>query len=363
MTKSSILRPALVVGVAYLALLAVFSTVHGYQALDFAHLGTVWGEHDPDGTWGYDGQFYYQMAKDPFGAVEFMDNAPLRYQRIVYPLLARLLSLGRPAFIPYALLFINWASIVLGVELLSRLLRAQRLNRWFSLAYGLYFGQVAGFAFDTTEPFAFALVCSGIWLWHKKRANRAALLFGLAALSKETAALFAIGYLAFFLLQREWKEAIRVAALGILPLVCWLVTLWFIFGETGVAFTPPFERVPFYGIFFYSQAPRKFWLLLVLMFVPTVGAWILAGMELMRRRSHPLLFAWLANIALITFLSRFSYIELNSCGRNSIGLVLAYVAYGATTRNKPIVFASQFYAFTFLVYLAGVLLGIRSLLL
>jgi hypothetical protein len=363
MTKSSILRPSLVVGVMYLVLLAVFSTVHGYQALDFVHLGTVWAEHDPDGTWGYDGQFYYQIAKDPFGAAGFMDNAPIRYQRIVYPLLARLLSLGQPAFIPYALLFINWASIVLGVELLSRLLRAYRLNRWLSLAYGLYFGQAAGFAFDTTEPFAFTLVCSAIWLWHRKRANRAALLFGLAALAKETAVLFAIGYLVFFLLQREWREAVRVVAWGILPLACWLVTLWLIFGETGVAFTPPFERVPFYGIFFYSQAPRKFCLLLLLMFVPTMGAWILAGMELLRRQSHPLLFAWLANIALITFLSRFSYIELNSCGRNSIGLVLAGVAYGAAARNKPILLASQFYIFTFLVYLGGVFLGIRSLLL
>ncbi len=80
-----VLSPVVVVGSVYFALLALFGILYDYQAMSFVHLGTVWGEHDPSGTWGYDGQFYYQIAVNPFGAAEFMDNAPFRYQRIVYP--------------------------------------------------------------------------------------------------------------------------------------------------------------------------------------------------------------------------------------------------------------------------------------
>ncbi len=304
-----VLSPVVVVGSVYFALLALFGILYDYQAMSFVHLGTVWGEHDPSGTWGYDGQFYYQIAVNPFGAAEFMDNAPFRYQRIVYPLTARLLSLGRSEFVPYALLLLNWLSIVISVGLLSDFLHSRRLNPWFSLGYGLYFGQATALTFDTTEPFTYMLVILGIWLWDKRHLNWAALLLGVASVSRETAVLFPLGYVVYFLVQKEWKNAVKFTSVGVVPLIGWLVALRIIFGETGITFTPPFERFPFYGILFHFRKPRMFWLLVILMFIPTVGAWALACIELWRGKRHPLLLAWLANIVMITFMARTSYME------------------------------------------------------
>lgn len=358
-----VLRPSVVVGFIYLLLLLVFSTLHGYKALDFVHLGTVWGEHNLNGTWGYDGQFYYQIAVNPFGAADFLDNAPFRYQRIIYPLVARLLALGQPNIVPYTLLVINLLAIVLSVELLSDYLRMNRVNPWFSIGYGLYFGQATALTFDTTEPFTYLLITLGIWLWSKEHLNWSALLFGIASLSRETAVLFPLGYVAYFFLQQKWMETAKFLAISILPLVCWLAALSFIFGETGVTFTPPFEQVPFAGIFFHSQTPRMFWLLVVFMLIPTIGAWIMIGVKLLQREWNPLLFVWLANALMITFMARTSYMELISCGRVATGLVLAGITYGASVRNSTILQFSQYHTLTYLVYLGGVFLGIRSLIL
>src|SRR6266545_4885997 len=90
-----LLAPAAVTGATYLALIALFVFRHHYGALDFVHLGTIWTQHDPTGGWGYDGQFYWQIARDPLGAAQFLDNPPYRYQRILFPIVVRLLAFGQ----------------------------------------------------------------------------------------------------------------------------------------------------------------------------------------------------------------------------------------------------------------------------
>jgi hypothetical protein len=358
-----LVRPATVVGMIYLGVLLFFSTYYHYRASDFIHLGTVWGAGDPQGTWGYDGQFFYQIALHPLGAARFLDNAPFRYQRILYPLAVYLLSAGQAALLPYTLLLTNWIAIVFGVEVLSQLLQRHGQNRWFSLAYGLYFGQATAFTFDTAEPFTYAFVCYAIACSDRQQRTRAALTFGLAALARETAILFPLGYMLYYSLRREWAETIRLAVLSVLPLVIWLLVLVAIFGTTGLTFTPPFEVIPFYGIIAQATAPRKFGLLIVLMGLPTLLSGVLALRAWFDRPDHPLLWAWAANLALVIFLSRFSYLELIGCGRIATGLVLAGLAYGAITHEQRILVALQVYTATFVIYCAGVVLAVRSLIL
>src|SRR5260370_21277307 len=143
-------RPSLFVGLLYIFLIGFFVIARHYSALNFVHLGTVWSAHNPSGTWGYDGQFYYQIARNPLGAAPYMDNAPYRYQHFFYGLLAWALSFGQTALVPYALLLINLLSIVGSVEIVSLLLRKYGLSPWFSLPLGLYYGQAIGLTFDTT---------------------------------------------------------------------------------------------------------------------------------------------------------------------------------------------------------------------
>lgn len=365
------LRPSVVVALLSGALLGAVALTNHYSALDFVHLGTIWANHNPAGTWGYDGQFYYQIAHNPLQAGNFMDNAPFRYQHILYPLVVGVLSLGQSALIPWLLLLVNLLSVALSVELLARLLKKSGFSPWFSLALGLYFGQSAGILFDTAEPFTYFLVCLGIWFLLEKRCIwPAALLMGLATLAREIAILFSLGYLCTLGGQKKWRPLMAFLLLGIAPLFLWLLTLRLIFGQTGVTFTQPFEHLPFAGIFFHADAPRKFYLLLALMFLPTLAGWGLLLIDFWRQilrgsgpfllRFSPLYLILGASLLMITLMNHHSYDELISCGRIATGLVLVILLYGMQTGNRRVLWGAQFYTCTFLVFAAGTLLHLPS---
>lgn len=362
---ATLFRPSVVVGIIYVALIVLIAITKHYSVIDFVHLGTVWGEHNKAGTWGYDGQFYYQIARNPLGAYQYMDNASFRYQHILYGIVIGVLSLGQPVLIPYMMLLVNVLSVVITVEIVARLLEKHGFSPWFSLAIGLYFGQAAALLFDTAEPFTYVLVALGVWLVTKKHVAWAALLLGLACLSREIAVLFPAAYAFYYFVRRDWLACAKFVVLGIVPLLVLLLVLRLIFGQTGLTFTRPLEHIPFAGIFFYYQTLKKFLLLVLLMLLPTLAGWILAVVEIIRRKwsafSVEMLFL-LANLVLITFMSRFSYEDLVSSGRIATGLVLAVLLYGTVTQNKRVLWAAQFYTLTFAVYVIGTLLHIPSFL-
>ena len=99
------------------------------------------------------------------------------------------------------------------------------------------------------------------------------------------------------------------------------------------------------------------------MVVLTLAAWILAAKAQLRGQLQPTLLAWLVNTAVITFLSRHSYVDVIACSRVGIGMILAGLMCGVAVRSRLVLVFSQFYSLTFPVYVAGVVLGIRSLLL
>lgn len=353
-------RPSLLVGLVYLFLLGFFMIVRHYNAFTFIHLGTVWGAHRASGTWGYDGQFYYQIARNPLGAARYMDNASYRYQHFLYPLLVWLLSFGQAALVPYLLLLVNLVAIVGSVEIISRLLVKYGFSPWFSLALGLYYGLAVGLTFDTTEPFTCLLLSLGVWSLEQKRWIPGALWLGLATLSRETAVLFPLCLAIAFVWNRRWREALTLATLGVLPLAIFLGALALIFGRTGLTFTPPFEHIPFAGIFRFRHAPHKFWLLVLVMLLPTLVSLGFLAWDLLRGRFNQFTLVWATNLGLLVFLSHASYIELVSCGRVGITVVLAGILYGLKTRNKTLLWTLQMYACTFVVYFIGTLLRLDS---
>ncbi len=349
-SPSVLFRPSLLVGLVYLIFFVIVTLIHHYTAMSYVHLGTRFALHIPTANPGYDGQFYYQIARDPLHATQFLDKPAYRYQRIVYALLVFVLSAGQTALVPYMLLLVNFVSIMVSVEIVARLLTKYGLSPWFSLAFGLYFGQTAALLFDTTEPFTYALVCLGVLLIEKEYITGAAISMGLATLSRDTAILFPLGYTLFFLLHRRWGNVARFIALTFLPLLLWYGFLWGIFGETGVKSAPPFEHIPFAGLFIFLPEQMLFWQLFVIMFVPTMVGWLFVAFEIVRRRWSSVLVIWVLNLALVTFMAPDSYREFVSCGRLSTGLVLATLLYGWQTRNKTLLWLSQFYTLTFVFY-------------
>lgn len=360
-------RPSAVVGAAYLLLLGLFVLRHEYGVIDFVHLGTAWSVGGSPENHGYDGQHFYRLARDPLTAYQEMDSAPFRYQRILYPLIVRLVTAGQEPLLPFALLAVNWVAVVVGVEIVSALLRSHGRSAWYSLPYGLYFGQMTAFTFDLAEPAAYALVCLAIWLAERGRIVPAAASFGLATLTRETTTLFVLAYVASALVRRRWRDAFWLGLLGVLPLVCWLLMIVLIFDQTGLGFSPPFETVPFAGIAYQWEGQRLFWLLVLLIGVPTTVSWALWAWQIrhLTRRPlelHPLFIAWGLNLAVVTFLSRYSYLELISSGRIATAAILSALAYGALVGNCRILRAMQYHVLTCPIYVAAVWIGIRSLI-
>ena len=136
--RSVLLRPACLVGVGYGLVLFLLLMTHNWDPLFFATLGPEWARHDPAGVKRADGMIFHAIASDPFGSAVRFGN--YRMERILYPMLARSLSLGRPVLIPWALVLINWAGIILGTELVYQLLRRAGSPSWMALAYGAWGG-------------------------------------------------------------------------------------------------------------------------------------------------------------------------------------------------------------------------------
>jgi hypothetical protein len=142
------------------------------------------------GSNGYDGQFYYRLALDPadlhrtaFGIT--LDH-PYRLQRIGYPALAWLFSLGHHGLVPIALVLVNVLAVA-AIGLLGGMLAVEsgRHAIWGLLLAG-YFGFFKSVGCDLTEPVAAACLLGGVLAYRRKHPAVAGLLFAYGALTRET---------------------------------------------------------------------------------------------------------------------------------------------------------------------------------
>jgi hypothetical protein len=177
MTRSAYAPATLVFLVYGVWLLAMLGS--GHDARDFIHMGRryVFAPHTvplikPDPKYqysttsdGYDGQFAYYIAVAPVDARLHLDRVNYRYTRIVYPMTARLLSLGHAELVPYALIVINWFAIPAGTYIIALWLRRRGISPWFALVYGLSPGLFVCLQRDLEEPLAYALVALAIFVY------------------------------------------------------------------------------------------------------------------------------------------------------------------------------------------------------
>jgi hypothetical protein len=189
------LRPATVIGVFYLAIVLALLATHAWDPLFFATLGPQWQRHDPALRKHGDGAIYYRFATDPAGSIESYTR--LRIARILYPLAARALALGRAELVGWTLLLINLVAIVAGTEILHRLLARRGLPPWAALAYGAWVGLGLALLHDTPEPLTYLCALAGIAAWERNRAALATAFFIGALLTRETALALILPYLLF----------------------------------------------------------------------------------------------------------------------------------------------------------------------
>ena len=350
-------------------------------------------QYDPRYTYrdpfGYDGQYSYFLALDPENAHAYMDYPAYRYTRIVYPMLARLAALGQPALVPYALLVVNLLAVVLGTLALAAWLRRQCLSPWLALLYALSPGIFIATAGDLTEPLAYALVICALYLLDNggPRAFVAACgCFALAALTRETTAVFpvvyaAIGFLGPYLrrvatgkghsasvsgdlrynvhapgyadeavlrtrrpattMEANWRGALLLVG-SLVPLLLYKLFLLAWLGSAGLPAQVRFELVPFAGLaaywpwrgFQYVEVEN-----VVLPALICAGVTVAALIRLRHARWEPVVWALLANVLLfVVLLPASSYVDQFASTRIATGVLLAALlclpTFDALTRGR-----------------------------
>ena len=247
-----------------------------WDPLALAELGSRYALGSPDGSPGYDGQFNYYIATtlSPQAVVEHLDVPAYRYQRILYPLLARLLALAQPAWIPWTLLGLNLLAHALGTAALAAYLEGKGLKSRYALSYGLWVGLIAPVGLDLNEPLSYALVIAAWLLLERRRSLAAAACLGLALFAKETALIFWFAALAAALFTSRDRRFLAGLSAGGLAFAAWQLWLFTQFGRIGLGsggdMATPFEWIPFMGLWRVGTVNLRALVLFLIIFGPTV---------------------------------------------------------------------------------------------
>jgi hypothetical protein len=163
---------------------------------------------------GYDGQFYYRLALDPWTSRRTdhgvtIDSPAWRQQRIGYPVATYLLSFGQPALVPYALLILNLLCVGVLAFVVRLIQNRMKLPAWFSWAVMLWPGLIVTLTHDTTEIVALALLSATISAYLSDRAFLYAILAVFTTLTRETSIILFGGI--FLYESLKWLKSPRRA--------------------------------------------------------------------------------------------------------------------------------------------------------
>lgn len=304
---------------------------------------------------GYDGQFAFQIALDPIGAAPRLDIPAYRYQRILYPLLARAVALGRPTWIPWSMVLINMVAVALGTWATARILTDRGQNQWFALAYPFNVGMLLSLRLDLNEPLAFLFVQLGYLSWLAGKRSRSALAFALAALAKEVTIILGVGLTLQLLLESRWREATKWSALAFFPFALWQLFLRLWQGSwgprAGGALASSFSLIPYRNWWSLLSYDVRIFLiaslvLLPLVIIPASISLYLGARRLLRGRQSAPAWGLTLQSAVYLFLPSSNLLDPLGVTRFGIGLITALLVFGAYHRQGRVLAYSQLWILT-----------------
>ena len=342
--------PVAIVLVVSLGLLGWRLSEVDWQPRELAEIGSQFAEGDSEGTEGYDGQFVLFMAEDlsPQRVRERLDVPAYRYQRILLPVAARLLALGKVDWVPWTIILVNLAAHLAGTFALCHLLDLH--SRWtgFGLLYGLWAGVLVGVVADLHEPLAYGLVIFAWWQRERGRPGIAILLLGLSLFAKETTLPFLAAFFLADTIQRRlddvWPHYLAIlATFGL-----WQGWLWLTFGEPGLgsggAGATAFEFIPFMGLARVAMVDLSVFGLFLLLFgpgilLPAIWGVVRSVFDLVKSANKLPSWAMLLNAGVIMALPFSTFREPLGLVRLATGLILAVIFYAvANDLKRPLVY-------------------------
>jgi hypothetical protein len=197
---------------------------------------------------GYDGQLFLTLAYDPLlrqeGTLKALDNPRYRARRILFPALAYGIALGSPRLVPWALVFLNAASVVGLVALLA--FGRLRETPYQALGVLAFQGLWVSLALSTADLLALVFLVAALTCHRSGKPWGVATSLLLASLTRETYLLHAVLFAGLALWEHRRKDALGIAA-GQLPVIAWNV--WVLLrvpqGDSALqeSFGPPFGGI------------------------------------------------------------------------------------------------------------------------
>lgn len=273
---SSPLVPAIVVAICYLVFFAqLLGTRHGDVSLFVVAGGpNADASKVPQGLTvipnigGYDGMWFYRLALDPFTRVQAahgirLDNPSYRQQRIVYPLIVWILSLGHATWVPALLVAVNVIAAAVMAAFAGSFAKRFGLHALWGVIVPLYPGFVLTFSRDLSEIVAASFAMGAIWAIASRRNVTAALLLTGAVLTRETTLLLAFALAAAWLIERVLRRDRRIGVVTfVLPIVVYAIWQFYLAMQWGVSplrAGAPDRSLPFveYARFLAAAAVRR----------------------------------------------------------------------------------------------------------
>ena len=216
---------------------------------------------------GYDGQYYYYLARDPHVMLQCVhtlrhcpiDANPLREERILYPLTTRIVALNNPDWLHISLFLVNFAAILITVLIVGQLCVEAGASRWLGVVAGVFCGELLGLLHDLADPYAVMWVVVAVYFLRKNLPLWCALAVGAALLAREQLVVV-LPLLALPLLaQRRWRTLAAWIVIALAPFVAWQTAIHVIFGRWGFLGTVATTRgvtFPFHGLWEYRHGPE-----------------------------------------------------------------------------------------------------------
>lgn len=325
------LAPAIVIAICYMAFFVLLLRTRGVDVSLFVIAGgvNVDASKVPAGLTvipnigGYDGIWFYRLAINPFTRVQAahgirIDNPPYRQQRIGYPFIVWMLSLGHVEWIPALLVAVNILAAAAMAAFGGAFAKKIGLHALWGVIVPLYPGFVLTFSRDLAEIVAAAFAMGAIWAIASRRNVAAALLLTCAVLTRETTLLLAFALAAAWLIERLLRRERRIGAvtfsLPIAVYALWQVVLALRWGVTPLRAGVPDRALPFveYARFLAAAAMRRDHQQRLYFLESLFLAAVVITIVLVWKRSRAPLewrLAWLAYLAVFAILPHTIWVE------------------------------------------------------
>ncbi len=295
---------------------------------------------------GYDAQWYYLIAADPMGSAAELDAPNYRYQRIIYPILIRILSLGRIDWMPWAMLAINLGAASIIAAILAELLFRRGVSPWFTLVFVFSLGFALSMRFDLLEPLTIALALAGWITVSEKKPITGILFFALSGLTKEIGLVFPIAMASCLIWQRQWRSATWVIAGSLMPYLAWQTYLAFWLGTSvNASAATRLNLVPFSGYFINKDLPSR---VLVGLWValPAMSGLLGSAWDVYKRPSvlnYPEFYLVILQVVLVATMPNPTWLDPLAVLRTASGLLISLLLWLASCHPRALPYLTAYY--------------------